>query len=87
MAWLKDIVVELVIDQEGFRVARPTFRLAGYTGPPTGAMSLSLHHASAQADFMPRKREAFVFHHGTLDTAPILRRVTVNGDESRDYTS
>jgi len=39
------------------------------------------------AVFMPLKRESFVFHHSTLDTPPSIRRLSVNGDESRDYLS
>ena len=39
------------------------------------------------AEFMPFKRESFVFHHSTLDTPPSIRRLSVNGDESRDYLS
>ena len=39
------------------------------------------------AEFMPLKRESFLFHHSSLDTPPLIRRLTVNGDESRDYLS
>jgi hypothetical protein len=90
MSWLKGIVVELLIDQEGFRAVRPTFKLVGYTGPTSHndmPVSLADHHVYGKADFMPTKRNAFVFHHFALDTPPILRRVMANGDESRDYTS
>lgn len=43
--------------------------------------------AAGMADFMPLAREAFVFHHSTLDPPPSIRRLSVNGDESRDYLS
>jgi len=39
------------------------------------------------AEFIPFKRESFVFHHSALDTPPLIRRLSVNGDESRDYLS
>lgn len=39
------------------------------------------------AEFMPLKRESFVFHHSTLDPPPSIRRLGVNGDESKDYLS
>jgi hypothetical protein len=39
------------------------------------------------AEFMPIKRESFVFHHGTLDAPPMMRRLSVNGDETRDFLS
>jgi len=39
------------------------------------------------AEFMPLKRESFLFHHSAMDTPPLIRRLTVNGDESRDYLS
>jgi hypothetical protein len=39
------------------------------------------------AEFMPLKRESFVFHHAAFDTPPSIRRLSVNGDESRDYLS
>ncbi|KAI0033810.1 hypothetical protein K488DRAFT_31969, partial [Vararia minispora EC-137] len=90
MSWLKGVVVELMIDQEGFRAVRPTLKLVGYAGPSSHsdrAVSLADHHACGKADFMPTRRESFVFHHFALDSPPILRRVTTNGDESRDYTS
>ncbi|THH20514.1 hypothetical protein EW146_g855 [Bondarzewia mesenterica] len=90
LSWLKDTIIDLFIDQEGFRAIHPTFKLAGYSPPPesdTMPMSLNLHLRSAQADFMPLKRRSFIFHHATLDTPPTLRRLTINGDESHDYIS
>ena len=39
------------------------------------------------AEFMPLKRESFLFNHSTLDTPPSIRRLSVNEDESRDYLS
>ena len=43
--------------------------------------------STGMAEFMPLKRESFVFHHSTLDPPPSVRRLSVNGDESRDYLS
>ncbi|KAH7104888.1 hypothetical protein BKA62DRAFT_754881 [Auriculariales sp. MPI-PUGE-AT-0066] len=65
--------VELWIDQEGFRAIRPAFWLVT---------------ATAQvAEFRTRVRESFVFHHAALDSPPVLRRLTINGEEGRDYLS
>ncbi|KAA1467882.1 hypothetical protein DENSPDRAFT_793460, partial [Dentipellis sp. KUC8613] len=87
MAWLKEITVTLSIDQEGFRNVRPDFKLVGYTGPPDPRVSptLATHLSLGRADFIPTRRQAFTFHHAALDTPPVLRRLTVNGDESHDY--
>ncbi|OBZ68502.1 hypothetical protein A0H81_11626 [Grifola frondosa] len=87
--WLRDIDFELWIDQEGFRAIKPTFRLVGYTGPPAESKDAELVNALTHgiADFRPTKRQTSIFHHGTLDPPPLLRRLTMASDESRDYIS
>ncbi|KAI9445058.1 hypothetical protein H4582DRAFT_1805810 [Lactarius indigo] len=88
LSWLKSTVLELMIDQEGFRMIQPTFKLAGYSRPPAmenRATSFDSHLVSATADFMPAERKSFTFHHASLDTPPVFRRLLVNGDESHDY--
>ncbi|KAJ7181800.1 hypothetical protein C8R43DRAFT_828165, partial [Mycena crocata] len=83
LLWLKDTVVELLVDQEGFRSVRPTFQLAAFPrqargwDSPDGGLAL----------FRPVKRETFRFHYAPFDSLPILRRLTANDDESRDYIS
>lgn len=42
---------------------------------------------AGMAEFMPMKRESFVFHHATFDSPPLMRRLSVNGDETRDFLS
>jgi hypothetical protein len=93
LVWLKDVVVGLLIDQEGFRAIQPSFKLAGYS---SHSRSWKDHrHLPAEsraeedeiAEFMPVKRESFNFHYTPLDSLPTLRRITVNGNESRDYIS
>ncbi|KAG2368860.1 hypothetical protein BDR07DRAFT_1390284 [Suillus spraguei] len=84
--------VELWIDQEGFRAIRPMMRLMGYSPRsrsllPYGERGVSSDVSGGVAEFMPVKRESFAFHYATLDGPPMLRRVTVGGDESRDYLS
>jgi len=37
--------------------------------------------------FVPATREVFQFHYAPLDGLPILRRLIINGDESRDFLS
>ncbi|KAI0274795.1 hypothetical protein BC834DRAFT_849612 [Gloeopeniophorella convolvens] len=91
LSWLQSTALDLMIDQEGFRNIRPAFKLAGYSSPiiplESGPVSPNVHLLSATADFMPVRREIFVFHHAALDTPPVLRRLTVDRDESRDYLS
>jgi hypothetical protein len=91
--------LELWIDQEGFRAIKPSFKLVGYSEltrslEPFGRDSdpvLQLGgtpkmHAGI-VDFIPVTRQIFVYHRSALDSAPVLRRITVNGDESYDYLS
>ena len=90
LSWLQSTSLEIMIDQEGFRMINPVFKLAGYAPPRTkesGAVSLGAHLISATADFMPVQRKSFAFHYSELDTPPVLRRLMLNGDESRDYLS
>jgi hypothetical protein len=79
-----------MIDQEGFRMIKPVFKLAGYAPTRTKeseTVSLGAHLVSATADFMPVQRKSFAFHYSELDTPPVLRRLMLNGDESHDYLS
>lgn len=73
-----DTVVELLIDQEGFRSVSPKFRYAGFSTKkdPGGTVF-----------FIPLERYIYNFHYAPFEGVPILRRVTLNGDESRDYIS
>ncbi|KAK0208741.1 hypothetical protein DFS33DRAFT_1451622 [Desarmillaria ectypa] len=87
LSWLKDVNIGLLIDQEGFRAVHPSFRFVGYSphtrslDPQGGVIE------GGVAEFMPVKRQAFNFHYALFDGLPILRRVTVNGEEDRDYIS
>ena len=90
LSWLQSTTLEVMIDQEGFRMIKPVFKLAGYAPPRTKeseAASLGAHLVSATADFMPTQRKSFAFHYSELDTPPVLRRLMLNRDESRDYLS
>lgn len=90
LSWLQSTTLEIMIDQEGFRMIKPVFRFAGYSCSTTtenNAITLGLHLVSATADFMPLQRRSFAFHHSSLDTPPVLRRLMVNGDRSHDYLS
>ncbi|KDQ63221.1 hypothetical protein JAAARDRAFT_83953, partial [Jaapia argillacea MUCL 33604] len=107
LSWLKEITIEVWIDQEGFRPVYPAFRLTGYT-PPSASRFLQENRifkdqsqdlvtlrrvaedyedCVGSVDFLPVKRDAFAFHHSALDSPPLIRRVTVNQEESRDYVS
>ncbi|KAG6837657.1 hypothetical protein H0H93_004933 [Arthromyces matolae] len=71
--------VELMIDQEGFRRVLARFKHVGHsTGSSFG---------TSMAQFRPIRRQAFYFHYASLEPLPVLRRITVNGDETRDYIS
>ncbi|KAF7303315.1 hypothetical protein MKEN_01295600 [Mycena kentingensis (nom. inval.)] len=85
VAWLKDLALELLVDQEGFRSVRPTFKLAGFRKHVRGWS----HGApeSGWALFRPVLKQSYPFHYAPLDSLPILRRLITNDDESRDYIS
>ncbi|KAI0673574.1 hypothetical protein C8Q78DRAFT_1017778 [Trametes maxima] len=86
LSWLNETCIELWIDQEGFRAIRPRFRLASYTAPPSGTLIAdALTHGVAS--FRPLRCHSAVYHHGALDSAPVLRRLTMAGNEERDYIS
>jgi hypothetical protein len=90
LSWLESTSLEVMIDQEGFRTIKPVFKLAGYSCPTTiesEFISFGVHLVSGTADFMPLQRKSFAFHYSALDTPPVLRRLTVNGDVSYDYLS
>ncbi|KAG8988391.1 hypothetical protein FRB90_002767 [Tulasnella sp. 427] len=132
IAFLRDTIIELHIDQEGFRAIKPKFRLYrhSYTsfksstpdlvGPQLGTSSavmapnpsyLTRHSRSDSratgtgpsalgscfeddyygeyglVEFRMTTRDTFIFHHAKFDSPPTLRRVTLNGDESKDYIS
>ncbi|KAB5593200.1 hypothetical protein CTheo_3363 [Ceratobasidium theobromae] len=162
-AFLREIVLELWIDQEGFRAIRPRFELHQYTpgqlaparstavkSPPTSPVrsiirrsvglspvtpprqsrfsrsspglkeSLSMENIFSPvgspvradrppsslgqeaieapvepqflqnwgvAEFTMKRKQSWNFHHGIVDGEPVLRRMTVNGVEDRDYLS
>ncbi|KAJ7786463.1 hypothetical protein B0H16DRAFT_1490561 [Mycena metata] len=85
LSWLKDTVVELLVDQEGFRGSLLRFKLAGF---PKQARGWDSADGGGLALFRPVKRETFRFHWAPFDAdLPVIRRLTVNGDESRDFLS
>ncbi|KIY73473.1 hypothetical protein CYLTODRAFT_320775, partial [Cylindrobasidium torrendii FP15055 ss-10] len=85
LSWLYNMSIGLLIDQEGFRSINPTLKFVGYSSTSQSLDQMDTEGGVAQ--FMPQKREAFSFHYALFDAMPILRRVTVNGKESRDYIS
>ncbi|KAL5533733.1 hypothetical protein ACEPAG_193 [Sanghuangporus baumii] len=99
--WLRDTIVELWIDQEGFRAIRPKFFLASvsnglpYSHEPSygpsasGITGLTEDHDplyTTVAEFLPVSRAAHYFHHAAFDRAPTLHRITT-GDETKDHIS
>lgn len=80
--WLKDITVQFLIDQEGFRDAEPCFRFCSLRSVSQLGKSEKL-----MAQFRPVSRQHFHFHHAPLESPPVLRRITVNDDGTTDYVS
>ena len=98
--WLRDIAIELWIDQEGFRAIRPEFYLASVSNTLPYASCSDTHPKEGKdiyltpfddplfttvAEFLPVSRAGYYFHHAALDRAPTLNRIAANRDETRDY--
>lgn len=64
-----------------------TKQLSDFMDQASMDSDLAVNLDVGMAEFMPLKRERFVFHHSTLDIPPSIRRLSVNGDESKDYLS
>lgn len=78
--WLHGISVDLLIDQEGFRSAIPSFKYSG--------VNRSKHDATTcTVTFKAASKHGYNFHYNPFDSLPILRRVTIHGEESKDYIS
>ncbi|KIM47448.1 hypothetical protein M413DRAFT_41983, partial [Hebeloma cylindrosporum] len=74
-----------LVDQEGFRAAQPNFRFSRVARLRSSQHSRSPDTVMAQ--FRPIIRQAFHFHYAPFESPPVLRRVTVNDDETHDYVS
>jgi hypothetical protein len=83
--WMKDITVQCLVDQEGFRTAQPSFKLSGIVHLRSSLEPQTPGPATAR--FRPITRQSFHFHHAALESPPILRRVTTNYQETHDYVS
>ncbi|RDB29616.1 hypothetical protein Hypma_015833 [Hypsizygus marmoreus] len=86
LAWLENTTVEMLIDQEGFRGVLARFKFTGYSGQRSPGMQ-SVYGEGGVAQFRPIHRQKFNFHYAPLEGLPVLRRITVNGEETRDYIS
>ncbi|CAA7264860.1 unnamed protein product [Cyclocybe aegerita] len=84
-SWLRGLAVSFLVDQEGFRAAQPSFKFSGIArlrSSPEVKLPDTL-----MAQFRPISRQSFHFHHAPFESPPILRRVTLNDDETHDYVS
>lgn len=81
LTWLDRTIVHIWIDQEGFRAVEACFKLTGYINKRT------LSPLDDIAEFRPTTRQIFNFHYAALEGLPVLRRMTANGDQTRDYIS
>ncbi|KAI0094254.1 hypothetical protein BDY19DRAFT_1052136 [Irpex rosettiformis] len=89
ITWLETVFLRLWMDQEGFRLAQPVFKLSAYTtapGDPHNKEQVT-EFIHGTAEFRPVKKYAFVFHHASLDPAPILRKLTCQDEDGVDYIS
>ena len=84
-SWIRNITVQCLIDQEGFRAVQPSFKLSGIVHLRSSLEPQTPGPATAQ--FRPITRQSFHFHHAALESPPILRRVTTNQEETHDYVS
>ena len=89
LSWLENTVMELWIDQEGFRLIQPAFKLSGYTSVSSDDPATDLVNALTHgtAEFVPVNRQAYFFHYAPLDPPPVLRKLTMADDDTRDYIS
>ncbi|KAF9469841.1 hypothetical protein BDZ94DRAFT_1134003, partial [Collybia nuda] len=71
----------LLIDQEGFRSVHARFKFSGYSKQTCDT------YDGDEVQFRPITRQVFYFHYAPFDGLPVLRRVTINEEESRDYIS
>ncbi|KAJ3504712.1 hypothetical protein NLJ89_g7790 [Agrocybe chaxingu] len=84
-SWLKGLAVQFLVDQEGFRAAQPSFKFSG-TARLRSSPEVKFPD-TLMAQFRPISRQSFHFHHAPFESPPILRRVTLNDDETHDYVS
>lgn len=95
--WLRDIVVGICIDQENFRPVHPLFTLVWVSQKTSDEQDKALQELGisaekrvllgGMAEFKPVRRCSYIFHHTTLDASPCLRRITLQGDETREFIS
>jgi hypothetical protein len=84
---LKGLTVEILIDQESFRDASPSFKFVGYSTNKEMVDDSGTIVRTGVANFMPVKRKVYPFHWAPIDSGPVLRRIMINGDDTRDYIS
>lgn len=94
LSWLEHLVIQIKIDQEGFRAASPCFKPSAYSsssGHTNGFNRLRNVTGIPEAlttgmvEFRPIRRHSFLFHHAALESSPVLRQLFVPGGENKDY--
>ncbi|KAK2466932.1 hypothetical protein APHAL10511_001190 [Amanita phalloides] len=76
--------VVVSVDQEGFRSVSPSFKFVGCS---KRVFDDKRQRAENMAQFIPFYQQTFHFHYAPLDGLPVLRRICVNDNETRDYIS
>nr|KAF8634960.1 hypothetical protein AX15_000686 [Amanita polypyramis BW_CC] len=84
ISFLEKIKVVLSIDQESFRSVNPSFIFAGCF---KRTFEDKRRRSENMARFVPVNQQTFHFHYAPFDGLPVLRRMFVSGDETRDYIS
>ncbi|KAH8099314.1 hypothetical protein BXZ70DRAFT_943239 [Cristinia sonorae] len=96
MTWLENVILNLSIDQEGFRESHPRFVPVGYTASDNNQELQSYSRPEEQTvtclnsglvEFRPISRHVSLFHHGTLEPAPTLRSLQLDDSGGKDYLS
>lgn len=83
LAFLEYITVNFLIDQEAFRCVNPAFRISSLS--PLSSAARICPMMGAVVDFEPVKLQPCLFHVSALESPPLLRRLTINGEDNRDY--
>ncbi|KAF9245823.1 hypothetical protein BU15DRAFT_20174, partial [Melanogaster broomeanus] len=83
--WLKQVTIDLWIDQAGFRTLRPSMSELHASVDATGDTSSGI--TSGVAEFTPMRTETFACRYTTVDGLPTLEVLCVGCDMSHDCIS
>ncbi|KAG8852804.1 hypothetical protein FRB96_008492 [Tulasnella sp. 330] len=70
-----------------FAGSRMQHKKSPSTSSPASADDVNEYGDLGMAEFKMTDPETYIFHHAALDSSPTLRRVTINGNDNKDYIS